>query len=308
MKYAYDKGFKKIAVNMPFSGLFCKLSHKPLEKMLKRIKLPQDITVREFTIDGYGNEPVRVMEIVPSDPGDGAILVLHGGGFGYKTSPHQLLNACCYASKLHCRAYLPDYHLLPKYPFPAAYEDVMSTYKYIVSHVAELSINPDKIFVLGDSAGGALAANVCNMAQQKGLPMPCCQVLIYPVVDDEMKTESMKRFTDTPLWNAKNNRKMWGMYLKNATDEEMRVAVPVKNPLPKHLPPTYIETAEFDCLHDEAICYAKHIEGVAKKIEIYETKGTIHGYDTLSAHPIAQESMRKRIEFMARVLTQEENK
>ena len=56
--------------------------------------------------------------IINRNSSDMAILVLHGGGFGYKTAPSQLLNACQYASRLHCRAYLPDYHLLPEYPFP----------------------------------------------------------------------------------------------------------------------------------------------------------------------------------------------
>ena len=302
MKYAYDKGFKKAAINMPFRGLICKLSHRPLEKILNKVKIPKEVTIRNFSISGYHNEQITVKEIVPENPSDTAILVLHGGGFGYKTSPHQLLNACRYAASLHCRAYLPDYHLLPDYPFPAAYEDAMSTYEYLVTHSEELTINPKKIIVLGDSAGGTLAANVCNMAHLKGLPTPYCQVLIYPATDNAMTTESMKQFPDTPLWNAKNNKIMWNMYLKYATEEEVNIAVPMKNTLPSILPPTYIETAEFDCLHDEGIAYAKHIQTVAKYIEINETKGTIHGYDSLLKHPITQENIEKRIEFMQSII------
>lgn len=298
MKYAYDKGFKKVAVNMPFSSLICKLTHKPMEIMLERVKIPKDVTIRDFSIKGYRDEQIKVKEITSENPSDVAMLVLHGGGFGYKTAPNQLLNACEYAAALQCRAYLPDYHLLPEYPFPAAYEDAMSTYQYMVTHAAELEINPEKIIVLGDSAGGTLAANVCNMAQTKGLPMPYCQVLIYPVTDNAMTTESMRQFPDTPMWNAKNNRKMWDMYLKNATDEEIGIAVPMKNMLPEILPPTYIETTEFDCLRDEGIAYAKHIQGVAKSVEVNETKGTVHGYDILSKHPITRENIEKRIGFM----------
>ena len=302
MKYAYDKGFRKVAVNMPFSGLICKLTHKPMDRMMEKVKIPKDVTVRDFLLKGYQEEEIRVKEIIPGNPGDGAILVLHGGGFGYKTSPHQFLNACRYASSLHCRAYLPDYHLLPDYPFPAAYEDVMSTYCYMVAHARELAINPEKIMVLGDSAGGTLAINVCNTVVQRGLPMPLAQILIYPATDDAMTTESMKRFLDTPLWNAKYNKKMWEMYLKNTTDEEKSMAVPMKNLFPEMLPPTYVETAEFDCLHDEAIVYAERIQGMAKQIEINETKGTVHGYDVMQKHPITQENIEKRIEFMKRCL------
>lgn len=302
MKYPYDKGFKKVAFHMPFRGWMCKMSHKPLEKMVDKMQIPKDVSLRNFSIPGYRNEQIQLKEIASENSGDFAILVLHGGGFGYKTAFSQLLIAYEYASKLHCRVYLPDYHLLPDYPFPAAFEDAMLTYQYMVTHAAELAINPEKIIVLGDSAGGALAANVCNMAQSKGLPMPYCQILIYPVIDNAMTTESMKQFTDTPLWNTKNNKKMWAMYLKNATDEEINIAVPMKNLLPEILPPTYIETAEFDCLHDEGIAYAKHIQGVAKCIEVNETKGTIHGYDILPEHPITQESIEKRIAFMEKCI------
>ena len=302
MKYSYDKGFRKVAFNMPFSGWICKMTHKPLKRMVDKIKTPKDVALRNFTIPGYRGEHIDIKEIMPENPSDIAILMLHGGGFGYKTSPGQFLFACEYASALNCRVFLPDYHLLPDHPFPAAYEDVILTYQYMVDHATELSVNPNKIIVLGDSAGGALAANVCNTAEAKGLPRPMCQVLIYPVTDDEMNTESMMRFTDTPLWNAKNNHKMWPMYLKGVTDEQRRIAVPVKNPLPQTLPPTYIETAEFDCLHDEGLAYAKHIEGVAECVEINETKGTFHGYDILSNHPITKKSMTKRIAFMEKYI------
>ena len=191
-----------------------------------------------------------------------------------------------------------DYHLIPDYPFPAAYEDCMITYQYMVNNAEKYEINPNKIIVLGDSAGGALAANVCNMAQSKGLPMPCGQILIYPVTDSAMNTESMKKFPDTPLWNAKNNKRMWKMYLDGVSEHEKEIAVPMNNSLPDKLPPTYVELTEFDCLHDEGLLYAEHIRVVAECVVISETKGTLHGYDNLQEHAITQDSLKKRIEFM----------
>lgn len=299
MKYAFDKGFKKVAVSIPFSGILCKIVQKPMEILLNKVKVPDRVVIRDFRIKGFRDEEICVKEITPNEiSGDTALLVLHGGGFGYKMSPHQLLNACRYASELGCKAYLPDYHLIPDYPFPAAYEDSIRTYQYMVRHGKELGINPEKIMVLGDSAGGALVANICNMALSKGLPTPCCQVLIYPVIDSAMNTESMKKFPDTPMWNAKKNKQMWKMYLKNVAEEELLIAVPMNNPLPEKLPPTYIETAEFDCLHDEGVLYAERIRGIAKTVVLNETAATVHGYDFLQEHPISKDSMRKRIAFM----------
>jgi len=65
MKYAYDKGFKKAAINLPFRGLICKLSHKPLEKILEKVKIPTDVEIHDFVIEGCGNEQIRIKEIVP---------------------------------------------------------------------------------------------------------------------------------------------------------------------------------------------------------------------------------------------------
>ena len=298
MKYQYQKDFRKIAFKLPFSKLICRLSQKPLELMLNMIKPPKNISVDNFFIQGFNNDKILIKEISPESPNDFALLVLHGGGFGYKTAPHQLTNAFEYTSKLNCKTYLVDYHLLPKFPFPAAYEDSIKTYEYLISNADKLKINPKKIIVLGDSAGGCLAANLCNTVESKNLPPPCCQVLIYPVTDNSMTTTSMKTFTDTPLWNSKNNQRMWQMYLKNCTPQQEQIAVPMKNPLPKTLPPTYIETAEFDCLHDEAILYAEKIKNHTVELQINETKGTFHGYDMLSSHPISKNSVEKRIAFM----------
>ena len=298
MKYQYQKDFRKIAFKLPFSKLICRLSQKPLELMLNMIKPPKNISVDNFFIQGFNNDKILIKEISPESPNDFALLVLHGGGFGYKTAPHQLTNAFEYTSKLNCKTYLVDYHLLPKFPFPAAYEDSLKTYEYLISNADKLKINPKKIIILGDSAGGCLAANLCNTVESKNLPPPCCQVLIYPVTDNSMTTTSMKTFTDTPLWNSKNNQRMWQMYLKNCTPQQEQIAVPMKNPLPKTLPPTYIETAEFDCLHDEAILYAEKIKNHTVELQINETKGTFHGYDMLSSHPISKNSVEKRIAFM----------
>ena len=298
MKYQYHKDFRKIAFKLPFSKLICRLSQKPLELMLNMIKPPKNISVDNFFIQGFNNDKILIKEISPESPNDFAILVLHGGGFGYKTAPHQLTNAFEYTSKLNCKTYLVDYHLLPNFPFPAAYEDSLKTYEYLISNADKLKINPKKIIILGDSAGGCLAANLCNTVESKNLPRPCCQVLIYPVTDNSMTTTSMKTFTDTPLWNAKNNQRMWKMYLKNATAQQEQIAIPMKNPLPEVLPPTYIETAEFDCLHDEAILYAEKIKNHTAELQINETKGTFHGYDMLSSHQISKDSVEKRIAFI----------
>lgn len=203
-----------------------------------------------------------------------------------------------YAMNAKCKVYVPDYHLTPKYPYPAAYADVVALYHFIMEHAEEQGIDLEMIGVAGDSAGAAIAALICNHYEQEALIQPRIQVLVYPVTDFTMQTDSMKEFPDTPLWNAKNNERMWSYYCKKLNAEEIYNASPMHAGLPKIIPDTYIETAEFDCLHDEGIIYGARLRKAGANVEINETRGTIHGYDSAIHTQIAIRNIHKRILFL----------
>ena len=200
--------------------------------------------------------------------------------------------------KAKCRVYFPDYHLTPKYPYPAAYDDVLALYKYIMENPEELGINNEKIGVAGDSAGGSIVALICNNYEHEGLKRPCLQMLVYPLTDINMQTDSMKKFSDTPLWNSKNNRRMWLYYCTNLKAEDTYGASPMHSSLPQIIPDAYIETAEYDCLHDEGILYGKKLQEAGANVEINDTVGTIHGYDFALNTKIATSNIKKRILFL----------
>lgn len=200
--------------------------------------------------------------------------------------------------KVKCRVYFPDYHLIPEYPYPAAYEDVLALYKYILKNSEELSIDNEKIGLAGDSAGASIAALICNNYEHKNVKPPCVQMLIYPVTDVSMQTDSMQRFSDTPLWNSINNRRMWHYYCKNLKAEHMYDVSPMHSHLPQIIPDTYIETAEYDCLHDEGVIYGKRLREAGAKVQINQTGGTIHGYDSAVSTKIALRNIKKRILFL----------
>ena len=117
-------------------------------------------------------------------------------------------------------------------------------------------------------------------------------MLVYPVVDSNAKTESMKKFQDTPMWNAKLNEKMWQMYSKTG-----KVFHPLKANF-TDFPNTYIETAEFDCLHDEGVMLARKIKRAGVPCILNETKGTMHGYDICLNSPTAIQAISQRIKFL----------
>lgn len=289
--------FKPIAHDIPFSTPLIAASAILLDWALEVTPVPEELCHRSFQVEGYRGLPVPVEVFEPAQatgqlPG---LLYIHGGGFGYKAVPSHKRLACTYAIKTQCRVFFPDYHLLPQYPYPAGYRDVLAVYAWLHAHAAAQRIDPAHIAVAGDSAGATLAANLCNTAESCGLPTPCFQMLIYPVTDAGMQTASMIRFTDTPLWNARNNAKMWQLYLQKAGPQAIEMASPMQNPLPRQIPDTYLETAQFDCLHDEGIAYADRLRAAGGKVTVHETTGTIHGYDSIIRSPITKESVSRRV-------------
>ena len=181
--------------------------------------------------------------------------------------------------------------MLPEHPYPAARRDAAAAYR----RMCENYPTARGYAVIGDSSGGALAVYAAFDAWQQGLPMPKIELLLYPVLAANPETESMRRFTDTPMWNAKNNAKMWQMYLGDAVPAE---AAPAELPLPEQQPPVYIELAEIDCLHDEGAAYAARLSAAGAAVELHEINGAPHGFDVVETAPITKKCMQARAEAL----------
>lgn len=304
MKYKnqIDPELRQIARNIPYHKMVIKCANIFQTIAFHFAGIPEGVMNRSMTVEGHQGLAYRVEIFEPAhERGELPCLIyVHGGAFSYKASVYHKKLACLYAMKANCRVYFPDYHLTPKYPYPAAYDDVLSLYQCIMEHTAEFGIDQEKIGMAGDGAGASIAALICNQYEREGLKRPCLQMLVYPLTDAGMQTDSMKRFADTPLWNAKNNRRMWRYYCGGLRAEDTYGASPMHSRLPQLIPDTYIETAEYDCLHDEGVLYGKKLREAGAKVEINETKGTIHGYDSALQTSIAARNIEKRILFLKR--------
>lgn len=291
---------KRAAKRVPYNRAIIRCANLYQTISLRLTAIPKKVRNRQIQVEGYKEllckidifEPANAQEKLP------CLLYFHGGAFSYKASAYHKKLACIYAIAANCRVFFPDYHLAPRYPFPAAYEDGLAVYKYMMRNAEELAINKERIGLAGDSAGACLAALLCNHYEQEGLAKPCLQMLIYPATDAAMLTDSMKRFTDTPLWNSKNNQRMWSYYCKDLKAEERHKAAPMHSSLPQIIPDTYIEAAEYDCLHDEGILYGEKLREAGARVTINETKGTIHGYDVNLHTSIAIRNIEERIAFL----------
>ena len=295
-----DPELRGIAWKIPYNRAIIRCANLFQIISFRLTAVPKDVAHSRITVKGYQGLDVHVDVFQPSNSERKlpCLIYAHGGAFSYRASAYHKKLACIYAREANCKVYFPDYHLTPRYPYPAAYEDVLALYRFILQRSDELGIDDDRIGLAGDSAGASIAALLCARYEQEGLKRPCLQMLVYPLTDVSMGTPSMQRFSDTPLWNARNNKRMWSYYCKGLTASEIYAASPLHSSLPRVIPDAYIETAEYDCLHDEGILYGAKLREAGANVTINETRGTIHGYDSALHTGIAARNIEKRVAFL----------
>jgi acetyl esterase/lipase len=254
---------------------------------------------------------VPVLEIAPRDlTGTAPALVdYHGGGFFLSHAALHLRAAERYALEGRCRVFFPDYRLSTQAPFPAAFDDCYAALAFVHARAGELGVDPRRVALVGDSAGGALAAGVAQQALDRGEHPVCAQVLIYPVTDHETRTDSALRFTDTPLWRTGSNRNMWKVYLRGSawargdgTAPPPAYAAPLHRERFAGLPPARVELAEFDPLRDEGRRYAEALEKAGVPVELRLVRRAIHGYDLVEGSATAEAVFAERMESIRRFL------
>lgn len=299
-KERIDPELRRIAKHVPYNKAVIRCANLYQVLSFRLTGVPTGITHKTVTLKGYKSLPFKTEIFEPAGREEAlpCLMDVHGGAFSYKAAGYQKKLACAYAARANCRVFFPDYHLAPKYPYPAAYADVLALYRWIMQHAEELSIDREKIGLAGDSAGGSLAALVCNNYEREGLRRPFLQMLVYPSTDLWMRSDSMKRFADAPVWSAKNSERMLQYYCGHLQAEEIAAASPLYSPLPQSIPDTYVETAEYDCLHDEGVLYAEKLRSAGANVTLNETRGTIHGYDSAFDTKIAQANLEKRVLFL----------
>jgi acetyl esterase len=257
------------------------------------------IRQKHYVIRGYNHMKVKVTVFEKKNqeglaPG---LLYIHGGGFQMEGTPVHLsmLNQMIMVSG-HKAVYV-KYHLTPKFPFPAALLDCYHALLWMKEHADYLSIDIDDITVAGDSAGGNLATAVALYARDHGGPKIHKQLLIYPVIDVKQDSDSIQAYTDTPMWNSILNKSMWELYLRQGDFGMLQYASPSIAEV-HDMPTTYIETAHYDCLRDEAIDYARKLEQAGVKVIEYHTRRTVHGYDAAFFSRMVKRMIGHRIDFL----------
>jgi len=261
---------------------------------------PQGIARRIFKIPSEDGREVRLSVYRPENmTGPCPCLVyFHGGGFCLEDADYIHRYAAQYAQGAQCIVAFVHYRTSDIAPFPTPFQDCCTALRWLWINSGELDIDRKRIAVGGDSAGGALAAACALQARDKGGPQLCFQLLIYPVTDCRMKTASMRRYTDSPLWNAMLSQKMWNLYLREGSKGLLEYAAPMLARNFSGLPPAYVEVEEFDCLRDEGIAYAQALQSAGIPVQLERVSGTFHGFDFFADKKISQIMIRKRVKAL----------
>jgi acetyl esterase len=211
------------------------------------------------------------------------VVYFHGGGWciGNITSHDGVCRKLAQSSGLTVISV--DYRLAPEHPFPAAADDSYAAARWIADHGAELGVDPSRLAVAGDSAGGNLAAVTALLARDQGGPTVSFQLLVYPVIDGTMSFPSYKENAEGLLLTARDMAFFYDHYAGPDTDRKDPKLSPLYAPDLSGLPPALVITAEYDPLRDEGEAYADALQqaGVSARASRYD--GMVHGFFGLEA-------------------------
>jgi acetyl esterase/lipase len=240
-----------------------------------------------------------------SSPGP-AVLFTHAGGMiigqvsDFDGTVHN------YVSKTGVSFLSVEYRLSPEVQYPKALEDSYAGLVWLHEHAAELNVDRRRIAVLGESAGGNLAASLCIYARDKRGPAIAKQFLIYPMLDDNTVTvdANIRPFL---TWSEADAVTGWDAYLgkgKRGTGSVAATAAPSRLKDATGLPPLYLDVGELDMFRDENIAYAVKFAQAGVSAELHVYPGMPHGFDMLAAGAqVSQEAMARRMNAIKSIPT-----
>ena len=231
----------------------------------------------------------------------GALLFFHGGAFvfGDLDSEHDRCLYLCAESGSDVISV--GYRLAPENPCPAPVDDAFDALDWVVANVDELDLDSRRIGVSGASAGGCLAAVTALYARDNSSTPLRCQLLIYPVIDDDSRQASMELFDASEPWDGRRTRMMWSTYFADAPDDVRARCVPARYGDVAGLPLTMIITADEDPLRDDALEYGRRLVAAGVSVDFRHFPSTFHGFDSVAPTArISSVALAEQVGFLRR--------
>jgi acetyl esterase/lipase len=237
-----------------------------------------------------GPEPGSTVRVLIIDPAPGAkdkpaLLHIHGGGYVVGTADIATPANQRYAMECGCVVVSVDYRLAPETPFPGSLEDNYAALRWLHANAAALGVDPRRIGVGGESAGGGHAAALAIAARDRGEVPLAFQFLVYPMLDDRTGTSrSVSGFIGEFVWTAASNRFGWSSLLGVAAGSAHVPdgAVPARVTDLAGLPATFIGVGALDLFIEEDLEYARRLIAAGVSVAVHVTAGGYHGFDGLA--------------------------
>jgi acetyl esterase len=223
--------------------------------------------VEQISIPGPAGPLNARLYAVEADGPLPIVVYLHGGGWVLGDCDSHDKGVRALTNAAQCLSVSVDYRLAPENPFPAAIDDCFGALRWVAENAASLGGDPSRIAVAGDSAGGNLAAACALLAKAEGGPALAFQLLIYPVLDSDLTTESYCEHADALVLNRARMEFFWDRYVPDVAMRTDWRAAPLRAPDLSGLPPALIIGSGLDPLYSEGVAYAERLRAAGVETE-----------------------------------------
>jgi acetyl esterase len=263
----------------PMTALSPQMARTMMEAETRTLGAPPPVgrIVDEVIRHPDGPIPIRIT-FPEGDAPLPALVFFHGGGWVVGSiATHDLL--CRTLTNLAQVVVVSvEYRLAPEHPYPAALRDACNATAWVAARGTALGIDPARIFVGGDSAGGNLAAAVALHARDRGGRSLAFQLLIYPITNDDLDTPSYQEYANGYMLTREAMAWYWDQYVPEPGGRRHPYVSPLRANDLSGLPPALVVTAEYDVLRDEGEAYARRLEEAGVPARLIRYDGLIHGF------------------------------
>ena len=235
------------------------------------------------------NVSVRVFRPTAPDIPRPGVLFIHGGG--YVIGSAAMGDGMCrnIAAQLGAVAASVEYRLAPHHPYPAPLEDCYRALRWLAD---QPDVDSSRIAVVGESAGGGLAAALTLLAKERGDVLPAFQLLSYPMLDDRTTKRTDLDESRFRVWSPRSNRYGWSAYLGSSITDVPPLAAPARYEDLTGLPPTWIGVGDLDALYDESVAYAQRLNDADVPCHLVTVPGMYHGADAIAPNAPSMKDFR----------------